>query len=116
MEYCQDLATDDEREAVQSQILAQWREKYTDEQGRFTLYKAVGCGDCDDTGYRGRVGLHELLVASDNIKRAIITKMPIVDLTHLAINEGMRTLRQDGIDKVLQGLTDITRVRAVCIK
>jgi len=114
-EYCNDMPPVGEQDAKES-VMGEWRGNYADEQGRLTLYRAVGCNKCDNTGYAGRLGLHELLVSSDEIKRGIISKMPIVDLTRLAIEEGMRTLLQDGIDKVLMGLTDIHRIRAVCMK
>jgi type II secretory ATPase GspE/PulE/Tfp pilus assembly ATPase PilB-like protein len=62
------------------------------------------------------MGIHELLVASDEIKRLIQKRRPVEDLRRQAIQEGMTTLLQDGIQKVLQGLTDFKQVRAVCIK
>ncbi|MCX5833108.1 MAG: GspE/PulE family protein [Deltaproteobacteria bacterium] len=82
----------------------------------FKLYRGKGCGDCDNTGYRGRIAIHELLVATDNIKR-MIQKHETVDLVrYTAIADGMTTLLQDGILKVLQGQTDFEQVRRVCIK
>ena len=86
---------------------------YTDD---LTLYRPKGCDMCDHSGYKGRMGIHELLVASDNIKRAIQQKKPVEVLREIAIEEGMTTLLQDGIIKGFQGLTDITQVRRVCIK
>ncbi len=114
-EYCSDLPTEGD-EVPQPKVLAEWQAQFLDKEGKFTLYKAIGCDHCNDTGYAGRLGLHELLVSSDDIKRAIISKMPIVDLTRLAMTEGLRTLLQDGIEKVLQGTTDIHCIRAVCSK
>jgi type II secretory ATPase GspE/PulE/Tfp pilus assembly ATPase PilB-like protein len=80
------------------------------------LYRPKGCPKCTNTGYKGRMGIHELLVASDEIKRLIQKRRPVEDLRRQAIQEGMTTLLQDGIQKVLQGLTDFKQVRAVCIK
>jgi type II secretory ATPase GspE/PulE/Tfp pilus assembly ATPase PilB-like protein len=80
------------------------------------LYRPKGCPKCTNTGYKGRMGIHELLVASDEIKRLIQKRRPVEDLRRQAIEEGMTTLLQDGIQKVLQGLTDFKQVRAVCIK
>ncbi|MCF6218303.1 MAG: Flp pilus assembly complex ATPase component TadA [Gammaproteobacteria bacterium] len=114
-EYCSDMPAEGD-EAPQQKVLAEWKNLFLDEDDKFTLYKAQGCDHCSDTGYAGRLGLHELLVSSDDIKRAIIGKMPIVDLTRLAMTEGLRTLLQDGIEKVLQGSTDIHCIRAVCSK
>nr|MCU0555348.1 type II secretion system protein GspE [Syntrophales bacterium] len=68
------------------------------------------------TGYRGRVGIHELLVANDNVKRLIARKATVEDLRNAAIQEGMSTLLQDGIKKVIEGITDFEQVRRVCIK
>jgi type II secretory ATPase GspE/PulE/Tfp pilus assembly ATPase PilB-like protein len=79
-----------------------------------STYHAPGCEACGHTGYRGRVALHELLVADDALKAAIQRKAPIGDLRSLAQAGGMTTLLQDGIEKVLLGLTDLKQVLAVC--
>jgi type II secretory ATPase GspE/PulE/Tfp pilus assembly ATPase PilB-like protein len=80
------------------------------------LFRPKGCARCGDTGYKGRMGLHELLVASDEVKRAVQKRKPVEELRELAIREGMTTLLQDGILKVLAGHTDFKQVRAVCMK
>jgi type II secretory ATPase GspE/PulE/Tfp pilus assembly ATPase PilB-like protein len=80
----------------------------------FLLYRAKGCDACGKTGYRGRLGIHELLVTSDEIKHAIAEKAPVEQLRAQAIRAGMRTLLQDGITKVLAGQTDMKQVLAVC--
>ena len=82
----------------------------------FNLYRAHGCEECGQTGYKGRAGLYELIPGTDNIKRLIQNKAIMEDIRELAIKDGMRTLYQDGIKKVLMGITDIGRVKAVCIK
>lgn len=92
-----------------------WQRRYAPE-GRFTLYRAKGCPSCNDTGYKGRVGLHELLVGSDPVKKLIQEKARVAEILACGLNEGMLTLKMDGIDKILQGITDIKQVRAVCIK
>lgn len=79
------------------------------------LYKAVGCGTCSDTGYRGRLGIHELMEGTSNIKLMIKKQADTEQLFVQAIKEGMATLKQDGIQKVFRGLTDISEVRRVCI-
>jgi type II secretory ATPase GspE/PulE/Tfp pilus assembly ATPase PilB-like protein len=81
-----------------------------------TLTRPVGCDDCHNTGYKGRIGIHELLECSDGIKSLIKKKAETGLLRDLAIAEGMTTLKQDGILKVLQGLTDIHEIRRVCIR
>jgi len=83
---------------------------------KFTLYRAKGCDACNNTGYKGRVGLHELLVGTDEVKKLIQEKARVAEILALALNNGMRTLKMDGIEKVMQGITDIKQVRAVCIK
>jgi type II secretory ATPase GspE/PulE/Tfp pilus assembly ATPase PilB-like protein len=80
------------------------------------FFQPHGCNDCNQTGYRGRVGIHELLVASDSIKRLVARKATADELRNAAIQDGMLTLLQDGIKKVLEGITDFEQVRRVCIK
>jgi type II secretory ATPase GspE/PulE/Tfp pilus assembly ATPase PilB-like protein len=97
-------------------LYAEWVKLFGDDQGQIKLYEKVGCEKCSGTGYRGRVGLHELLIGSDRVKKAIQDHAHVAELLALALEEGMRTLKQDGIEKVLSGITDIHQVRAVCIK
>ena len=78
--------------------------------------RAVGCSSCNETGYKGRLGLHELLEGSDAIKSLIKRKAEIEQIRNQAIKDGMTTLKQDGILKCFQGLTDMREVRRVCIK
>jgi type II secretory ATPase GspE/PulE/Tfp pilus assembly ATPase PilB-like protein len=80
------------------------------------LYKAVGCQKCTDIGYKGRLGLHELLEGTDAIKALVKRKSEIEFIRKQAIEDGMTTLKQDGILKCFQGLTDLKEVRKVCIK
>jgi type II secretory ATPase GspE/PulE/Tfp pilus assembly ATPase PilB-like protein len=82
----------------------------------FQLYKPVGCDACGGTGYKGRVGLHELLVGTDGIKKLIQEHARVAEILALSLQEGMLTLKMDGMEKVLQGITDMAQVRAVCIK
>jgi len=87
--------------------------KYNDD---FVLYRANGCPKCGNTGYRGRTGIHELLVVSDEMKDLIQTRARMEELRPQAIKDGMSTLMQDGIRKVCLGLTDLIQVRKVCIR
>ncbi|KJU87669.1 general secretion pathway protein E [Candidatus Magnetobacterium bavaricum] len=82
---------------------------------KFTLYKAKGCDKCNNTGYRGRAGIHELLVGTNPIKKLIQKKALMELIRDQAIADGMKTLFQDGVDKVIQGLTDVKQVRRVCM-
>jgi type II secretory ATPase GspE/PulE/Tfp pilus assembly ATPase PilB-like protein len=87
--------------------------KYDD---AFTLYRGRGCANCNNTGYRGRAGIHELLIATDEIKRLIQAKARVPEMLASAKADGMTTLVQDGILKSLQGITDFRQVKAVAIK
>ena len=100
-EYCVD--TDLDRDAV----LAKWR------QQPMTLYGPKGCKECDRTGYKGRMAVYELMVADATVKRLVQTRAPVSEIAASALAAGMRTLKQDGIEKVLRGLTDMTQVRAL---
>jgi len=92
-----------------------WIEEYGDD-GQLKLYRAVGCDKCNKTGYKGRVGLHELLVAEDDIKRLIQERARVATLFVSAVANGMRTLKMDGMEKIMMGLTDLKQVRSVCIR
>jgi type II secretory ATPase GspE/PulE/Tfp pilus assembly ATPase PilB-like protein len=81
-----------------------------------TLYRPKGCNACNDSGYKGRMGVHELLVGTDELKRAIQHKSPIDELRSLAQQQGMRTLLQDAIEKAFKGITDIKQARAIAVK
>ncbi len=70
------------------------------------LCRAVGCAECGDSGYKGRTGVHELLVGTHELQSMIYKKADLADLTAQAIKDGMRTLKQDGIHKIFLGLTD----------
>ncbi|HUP64863.1 MAG TPA: ATPase, T2SS/T4P/T4SS family [Thermoanaerobaculia bacterium] len=80
------------------------------------LWVPKGCKDCNDTGYRGRMGVHELLVGTDDVKRAVQRRAPIDELREIAMQQGMTTLLQDAIQKAFRGITDIKQARAVAVK
>jgi type II secretory ATPase GspE/PulE/Tfp pilus assembly ATPase PilB-like protein len=92
-----------------------WLKEYGKE-GKLTMFKAKGCDTCGGSGYKGRVGLHELLVASDPVKKLIQEKARVADIFVKAVEDGMSTLKMDGMEKVMMGMTDMKQVRAVCIK
>ena len=81
-----------------------------------TLVRAVGCTKCNDSGYKGRLGLHEILTGTDEMRSLIKKKGEVEFIRRQAMADGMTTLKQDGILKCFQGLTDIKEVRRVCIK
>ena len=79
-----------------------------------TLKQKVGCKDCDQVGYRGRTAIYEMLQNTNAIKQGIKEKASTEELRMLAIENGMRTLRMDGIEKVFEGITDINEILRVC--
>ena len=81
-----------------------------------TFFKPVGCSVCNNTGYKGRMAIHELLLSDDNMRKLIQTKSLVGDIRDYAMKSGMLTLKQDGIQKILMGETDLRQVRAACIK
>jgi len=83
---------------------------------KFKLFRSKGCDLCDKTGYKGRVGIHELLIATEDIKKMVQKHATVEMMREQAMKEGMTTLLQDGILKAIKGLTDFKQVRRVCIK
>src|SRR5699024_2156800 len=75
-------------------------------QGK-TLYRGVGCEKCNGSGYNGRYAIHELLTVDDEIEKAIVREASAFELRELAIERGMRSLRDDGINKAFQGITTL---------
>ena len=118
-EYCEDLSNTEfwkkDPKAASEAIYQEWLTRYA-KDGKFTLYRAKGCDACGGGGYKGRVGLHELLIGTDALKKQIQEHARVAELFATALNEGMRTLKMDGIEKVLSGITDLKQVRSVCIK
>ena len=77
---------------------------------------AKGCPACHQSGYRGRIGVHELMVMSAELRAMIYKKTIVTQIREAAVRGGMVTLLQDGIQKVVQGATDLNEVRSVCSK
>jgi type II secretory ATPase GspE/PulE/Tfp pilus assembly ATPase PilB-like protein len=80
------------------------------------LARARGCERCNKSGYKGRAGIHELLVVDDEIRTLIYGKQLSSKVRELGIKRGMVMLKQDGIRKVVKGLADMAEVRSVCMK
>jgi type II secretory ATPase GspE/PulE/Tfp pilus assembly ATPase PilB-like protein len=118
-EYCEELKATAtfkaDPAAARAQVLAGWRERHADGGGKFTMYRAVGCQECNK-GYRGRIGLHELMIGTDHVKKLLVEHSRVAALLAAALEDGMLTLKMDGIEKVLAGFTDVKMVRQVCIK
>ncbi|MYM96826.1 GspE/PulE family protein [Duganella vulcania] len=117
-EFCEELQSTEgflkDAAAGRAAVLAGWRQRYA-RDGKFTLYRAIGCDECNK-GYKGRVGLHELMIGTDKVKKLLQEHARVAQLLAAALEDGMLTLKMDGIEKVLLGITDIKMVRAVCIK
>jgi type IV pilus assembly protein PilB len=77
------------------------------------LYSAGSCTICANTGYRGRVALHEVMEITEEISRVVVRNGSLAEVRELAAAQGMRPLRQDGWDKVSEGLTTIEEVLRV---
>jgi type II secretory ATPase GspE/PulE/Tfp pilus assembly ATPase PilB-like protein len=118
-EYALDLkntrAWKDDPGGEAQKLYEQWVETYG-QDGQLKFHRAVGCEKCNKSGYKGRVGLHELLVADDEIKRLIQERARVADIFVAAVAGGMRTLKMDGMEKIMIGLTDLKQVRSVCIR
>jgi type II secretory ATPase GspE/PulE/Tfp pilus assembly ATPase PilB-like protein len=80
-----------------------------------TLMRKKGCAKCNGTGYKGRIALHEILTGTAGIKEAIKANAKVEILREIALQEGMRTLKMDGIDKIFQGITDLSQIMKVCM-
>jgi len=93
-------------------VLQDWLRRFG-RDGKLVHHHSPGCSHCEQTGFRGRAGLHELLTVTREMRRLIQTGARVELLMHTAIADGMRTLRQDGIEKVLAGVTTIEEVRAM---
>ena len=92
-------------------LLAEWQARFGVD-GALQHHHAPGCAHCNGAGFKGRVGIHELMVVEAETRRLIQTGASPAQLQAHALREGMRTLRQDGIEKVLAGLTSVEEVRS----
>jgi type II secretory ATPase GspE/PulE/Tfp pilus assembly ATPase PilB-like protein len=121
------VASDDELDAMAGHYLGdglaadpiqraslrrRWQADLADAQGRVPVFRRRGCEKCEGHGYFGRLGIHELMLANDEIRKHIRRREDAGVLQAAALAAGMKTLRQDGIDKVLAGLTDLSEVMA----
>src|SRR6266850_1372943 len=119
-EYCEELMSTarfkaDPKGAMEA-VYKEWVRVYGNDKGQLTFYKPAGCDKCSGSGFKGRCGLHELLIANDKVKKLIQEHARVADILAQSLEDGMRTLKQDGMEKWLSGITHIKEVRAVCIK
>jgi len=103
-------------ELVEGYGISYWKRLNLEYNDQLTLSRGRGCEACRRTGFKGRVPLHELLVGSEEIKSLIQSKARTVEMLNIAMRYGMTTLVQDGIRKVLLGVTTYRQVRAVATK
>ena len=87
--------------------------KETDLDGSWVPYRPVGCDVCKGSGYKGRVGIYEVMPVSEEIQRIIMSNGTSLDIAAQAQREGVRNLRQSGLLKVKQGVTSLEEVEAV---
>jgi type II secretory ATPase GspE/PulE/Tfp pilus assembly ATPase PilB-like protein len=106
----------DELRELVHQYGAEWFRQHhvAPETSEIRLYRAKGCLQCNFSGYRGRLAVHELMSGSERVKHALIEKASAAALRQIALEEGMHTLKMDGVQKVLAGLTDMQQVSSAC--
>jgi type II secretory ATPase GspE/PulE/Tfp pilus assembly ATPase PilB-like protein len=119
-EYCEELMNTarfkaDPKGAMEA-VYKEWVKSYGNDKGQLQFYKTVGCDKCGGSGMKGRCGLHELLIATDKLKKLIQEHARVADMLAQCLEDGMRTLKQDGMEKCLTGVTSLKEVRSVCIK
>jgi len=119
-EYCEELMATSRFKAdpkgSMEAVYKEWIKLYGNDKGQLTFYKPVGCDKCGGSGFKGRCGLHELLIATDKLKKLIQEHARVADMLAQCLEDGMRTLKQDGMEKCLMGVTHMKEVRAVCVK
>jgi len=119
-EYCDELMNTSRFKAdpkgSMEAVYKDWVKTFGNDKGQLTFYKPVGCDKCGGTGFKGRCGLHELLIATDKLKKLIQEHSRVAEMLAQCLEDGMRTLKQDGMEKCLMGVTHMKEVRAVCIK
>ena len=100
-------------EEAREQLRADWLARHG-RDGKLRRYQSAGCERCRGTGLRGRAAAHELMFVSRELRRMIRAGAPAWNLQRLALQEGLRTLRQDAVEKMLAGLVSLDEVRGVC--
>ncbi|MES2831659.1 MAG: ATPase, T2SS/T4P/T4SS family [Pseudomonadota bacterium] len=106
-EYCFETELD------KDQIRAAWLKQHGGKSGKINLYSSPGCAHCSNSGYKGRVGIHELLITTAAIRKKIHARATVNDILNTAMAEGMRTIKQDGIEKILSGDTDWNQIKTM---
>jgi type IV pilus assembly protein PilB len=81
--------------------------------GDVTLYRGRGCDVCRHTGYKGRIGLYELMIMNEEIQDLVVKRAPLSEVRNAALANGMKTLRMDGFEKIVEGITTIEEISRV---
>ena len=92
------------------EIIAEIEKNITPAPNKIELMEGKGCQACRFTGYRGRTGVHEILRVTDSIRELIISRVSSQKIKQKAVSDGMHTLRQDGLGKVIAGITTFEEV------
>jgi type IV pilus assembly protein PilB len=100
---------------AQPELLKSARFPWEDGEPLPTLYRAVGCSACAKTGYRGRLALHEVMSVTEEIERLTVERASAFEIGRVACEQGMRTLRLDGMDKVRGGTTSLEEILRVVV-
>ena len=87
--------------------------KESDIDGTWSPYKPVGCDVCKGTGYKGRVGIYEVMPITEDMQRLIMTNANTLDIAAQAKREGVKNLRESGLIKVRKGMTSLEEIEAV---
>lgn len=96
-----------------SEYLASLRFAFDPEQMPPTIYRPVGCPSCSNTGYRGRIAVHEIMTVTEEIERLAVSRASSAEIGRVAREQGMITLREDGWAKVRMGLTSVEEILRV---
>jgi general secretion pathway protein E len=95
------------------EVVNRWSLDRFADDGKITLYRPVGCEHCGDTGYSGRLAILEILMMSNEIRDLVLKRCDVGDIARLAAEQGMVTMRDDGLQKAVAGLTTIEEVLRV---
>jgi type IV pilus assembly protein PilB len=113
-QLCENCSEEHEPSAEDLEIFG-WQEWMSPEHGKPRFRKAVGCQACSRTGYKGRLALHEILLVTEELERLIIARAAAEEIERVSIEQGMRTLRQDGLRKAALGLTSLEEILRVVV-
>jgi type IV pilus assembly protein PilB len=97
------------------EVLISARYPWQDGEPIPTLHRAIGCAACAKTGYRGRLALHEVMAVSEEIERLTVARASALEIQRVAVEQGMKSLRLDGMDKVLAGVTSLEEILRVVV-